>query len=99
MIQYIGYKKINAESKIAREAFEHDLSLSVIFIPESVKSIGASAFHGCVNLTTVYPGQAYDLLMNEEYDNFPSVGIPEGVIEIGENAFSDCINLEEMCLS
>lgn len=38
-------------TKIAAYAFADNTSLQTVFIPETVKTIGDSAFYGCVNLT------------------------------------------------
>ena len=65
-------------------------------IPDGVKRIGDSAFHDCVNLTSiVIPKGVTDIGEHAFYscESLTSIVIPEGVTSIGEWAFSQCNSL------
>ena len=67
-----------------------------MIIPDSVTSIGGSAFSYCSNLTSVVFGNSVTSIGNyafESCSNLTSVVIPDSVTSIGENAFAYCYNL------
>lgn len=72
-----------------------------VVIPDSVTSIGSSAFGWCKNLTSVtipdsvtYTG----ISAFERCKNLTSVIIPDSVTYIDNGAFSDCSNLESITI-
>ncbi|MBR3570303.1 MAG: leucine-rich repeat domain-containing protein [Oscillibacter sp.] len=65
-------------------------------IPESVVSIGDSAFSDCKNLTSMEIPDGVTSIGNGAFlwcESLKSVKIPSSVTSIGYNAFSDCISL------
>ena len=70
-------------------------------IPESVKSIGHSAFFNCYGLTSVHipnsvPSIGYEVFCNCK--NLTSVNIPNSVTSIGSWAFSRCSSLTSVTI-
>ena len=62
-------------------------------IPNSVTSIGNSAFYACWNLTSVTIPNSVTSIGNSAFNNcvgLTSVTIPNSVTRIGKQAFSDC---------
>ena len=70
-------------------------------IPDSVTSIGNSAFSGCVNLKNiVIPGGVTEIsaFAFTSCSGLTSMVIPDGVISIGYSAFSYCYNITEITI-
>ncbi len=70
--------------------------LEEIDIPETVTTIGGSAFENCKNLTTVTGMKnvtkiGYNAFCN--CSNLKEIIIPDGVTSIGSNAFQNCTSL------
>ena len=62
-------------------------------IPNSITSIGNSAFSGCFNLTSItIPNSVTSIGEGAFYycDKLTSISIPNSVTSIGNNAFADC---------
>ena len=65
-------------------------------IPNSVTSIGSSAFSGCTSLTNIEIPSSITTIGNSAFYyciNLTSVEIPNSIIAIEDYAFSECINL------
>ena len=78
------------------DAFRH-CKLQYVFLPESVKSVGAEAFGGCkslVSVTIIGPVKVILDLTFAHCTNLRYVFLPDSVKYIGSGAFSDCFNLE-----
>lgn len=85
---------------VDQAAFEGNVSLTSIELPESVNSIGSYAFAACSSLTSfIFPPQII-VIPNNIFTSsgLANVTIPESVISIGDNAFSNCKNLEEITI-
>ena len=68
-------------------------------IPESVTSIGGSAFYGCSGITSVTIGKNVTSIRNYAFygcSALTSVTIPNSVTSIGEAAFEGCSALESI---
>ena len=91
-----GYKVI----RIEHSAFERT-AITNVFIPNSVKTIGRSAFAECVDLKSVRLPEQLTKIEPSTFGNcanLTSIDIPEGVTSIGENAFAGCIQLKEITI-
>ena len=71
------------------------------FIPETVTSIGASAFFGCPGLTSINIPETVTSIGDMAFigcTRLTSITIPKSVTSIGESAFSDCSNLTSITI-
>ncbi len=65
-------------------------------IPNTVTTIGASAFLGCASLTNVAFPNTVTNIGSEAFNDctsLTSIAIPDSVTAIGDNAFQDCTSL------
>ena len=70
-------------------------------IPNSVTSIGSSAFEDCDNLNSITIPNSVTSIGNsafEDCDNLNSITIPNSVTSIGNSAFEDCENLTSITI-
>ena len=83
---------------IANNAFEND-GLTSIVIPDSVTSIGKSAFAYCSGLLQIENGIAYaDKWVISCDRDATSVSLRSDTVGIADNAFEGCINLTSITL-
>ena len=85
-------------TSIAANAFIGCSRLSYIDIPDTIESIGTSAFNDCNNLTEVrtYANGALTSIGSSAFSyctSLKSIVLPSSVIAIGEHAFSNCSSL------
>ena len=82
-------------------AFGGCQDLKSVYIPDSVKSIGGSAFINCISLT--------DIRLSETITEIPAycfsrckvlmdITIPESVVSIGDSAFENCGYMERITI-
>ena len=74
---------------------------SATIIPESVTSIGPSAFSGCSSLTSISIPASVTLIGSSAFSgcsNLTSITIPKGVTSIKYSAFSDCSSLTSITI-
>ncbi len=72
-----------------------------IILPDSVTSIGSSAFSGCSGLTSVTIPDSVTSIGSSAFNgctNLTSVTIPSSVTSIGSSAFSLCTNLTSITI-
>ena len=70
-------------------------------IPESVTSIGDSAFSGCTGLTSITIPKSVMSIGNSAFSgctNLTNITIPESVTNIGDRVFSGCITLTSIII-
>ena len=75
--------------------------LNSITIPNSVTSIGPSAFRGCTALTSVSIGEKVEIIGERAFGDcniLTSITIPNSVISIGEEAFYNCSDLTSVSI-
>ena len=73
-------------------------NVTSIEIPNSVSTIGNSAFKGCSGLTTVTIPNSVTSIGKSAFDScssLTSVTIPNSVVSIADYAFCECFNLNE----
>lgn len=82
---------------IADEAFQKCEKLTAVTIPNSVKTIGRSAFSGCTDLQTVKMGKGITSIWGSAFrdcESLTEITIPDSVTTIGEDAFFRCTALK-----
>ncbi len=70
-------------------------------VPDSVTTIGYSAFSGCVGLTSVTLGDGVTSIGHSAFYGcvgLTSVTVPDNVTSIGDHAFSGCVGLTSVTL-
>ena len=83
------------------DAFAYDTCLTSVTIPNSVTSIGGSAFDGCTGLTSVTIPNSVTSIGDSAFDGctgLTSVTIGNSVTSIGSDAFSYCTGLTSITI-
>lgn len=98
--EYMGIPVIRIGNTYGDAVFE-GLGLKRISLPDSVTSIGDSAFSGCTGLKSItIPGSVTSIgewAFRQCYD-LKSITIPDSVTSIGFHAFDSCINLTDITI-
>lgn len=79
-------------TEISREACKGNDKIETVFIPNTVKTLGADVFRGCSSLKEVYIEDGGELTKISggafmECENLEELHLPEGITEIGNSAF------------
>ena len=83
-------------TRIETEALYYNNNLTSVIIPNTVVSIGISAFAFCDNLTSVTLGNNVNVIGQCAFEfcsSLISISIPEGVTSIEYRTFGDCTSL------
>ena len=75
----------------------NNATLKEIVIENTVKTIGSSAFRGCVSLTSVAIPDSVESIGASAFSgctNLTSVTVGRGLTDVGNNVFSECTNLK-----
>ena len=89
-----------AVTSIGGYAFDGNITVTSVVIPESVTKIGAGAFRNCSSLTSVTLPSRLEMIDNEAfaYSKVKSITIPDSVTTIGAYAFRGCTGLRTLAL-
>ncbi len=71
-------------------------------IPSGTAAIGAAAFSGCKNLTSVTIPEGISVIGEsafEKCENITGLTLPKGLTKIGSYAFASCIGLKQISIS
>ena len=94
--------KIDAYGGIPNYGCENDLTISAIWIPNTVKNIGTQAFYGCENLERIEFEDGGDadlsigLMAFENCSKLREVKFPKRLSSIGAACFRGCTALERI---
>ena len=89
-------------TKIGKNAFFYDSSLSTIILPETLTSIGEQAFYWNNSLSTIILPESLTNIGNQAFyccRNLSSVNISGSITELGTNIFSSCTSLSTVNFS
>ena len=100
--------------KISDGAFQNCTGITSIVIPDSVISIGVSAFSGCTSLSEITVSQdnknyssvdgvlfnkdGSELIVYPKGNGRSAYTVPDGVTSIGDSVFSGCTSLTEIVI-
>ena len=73
-----------------------DYNLNKVLIPDTVKTIGKSAFHGCCILANIHIPDSVNTIEDNAFSEcsmLESIIIPNSVISIKDSTFKDCLSL------
>jgi hypothetical protein len=91
-----GYRVVRVESFAFNRA-----AITSVFIPNSVKTIGNSAFTECADLKSVRLSEQLTRIEAFTFcscESLTNIDIPEGVTSIGDYAFANCKQLKEITI-
>ena len=99
IISSIG--SVGSEPAKIYEPIKNFPNLTTIIIPNSVTTIGNSAFSGCIGLTSITIPDSVTTIGSSAFSGctgLTSITIPESIITIGSSAFSGCTSLTSVTI-
>jgi hypothetical protein len=93
--------RVNCNAIIETETNDLIIGCKSTIIPNSVTSIGYSAFGGCSSLTAITIPEGVTRIGDSAFggcSSLTAITIPEGVTRIGDNAFNSCTNLTRITI-
>ena len=87
--------------KTVPDSYFSTIGLREITFPNSITTIGSSAFKGCVNLTAVVMNEGVKTINREAFSGctkMTSIYLPESVTSIGDCAFDGCSSLTSISI-
>lgn len=76
-------------------------TVTSVYLPSTVTTIGDSAFEGCAHLTTVTLPTGLTSIGDSAFASctvLRSISLPAGLTNLGDSAFARCYSLETICL-
>ena len=73
--------------------------LTTVLLPNTLTSIGPSAFYNCSNLTEIHLPASLTSIGDRAFrycDNLTEINFPDNLTSIGEYAFNECFSLTEI---
>lgn len=86
-----------AVTEIANSAFNSNMTLKSVYIPDGVQRIGAGAFKDCLHLESVRMPISCAVIGAEAFascGDLVEITLPEALLQIGGSAFERCYSLE-----
>lgn len=86
-------------TEIGDYAFSSCVGLHNVVIPNTVTTIGQSAFHYCNNIDSLYIGSGVTTIGDYAFFHclsLHSLVIPNSVTTIGQSAFQDCLDIDSL---
>ena len=87
--------------KTVPSSYFSTIGLREITFPNSITTIGDSAFKGCINLTAVVMNEGVKTIYSQAFrgcTKMKSIYLPESVTSIGSSAFYDCSSLTSISI-
>ena len=97
----LGRIEFAADVTSVGSGFSGKTGVTSIFLPNSVTSIGNSAFTQCKSLSSIDIPSGVTSIGNQAFHTcsaMTSIDIPSGVTSIGENAFQQCYSLTSVTI-
>jgi len=86
---------------IGKNAFEDNIMVELVVLPNSVTRIEEYAFWGCDNLDTVVLGRGLTSVGDYAFagcKGLKEMSVPANVTSIGVQAFGDCVNMTDISI-
>lgn len=88
-------------TEISPYAFENEINITSVTLPQTITKIGEAAFSNCNSLTSINIPARITTINKETFQgccNLTSINLPDNITYIGVSAFSNCNNLKTINL-